>query len=88
MVCAALGARAAVIAKLALASLLINLLGLATPLFMMLVINRVIGHGAPTKLAPMMALLAAVCWASMRSIFRCGWRAAGCRHAPARASTR
>ena len=48
-----------VIAKLALASLLINLLGLATPLFMMLVLNRVIGHGAPQSVAPMMALLAA-----------------------------
>ncbi len=49
-----------VVAKLALASLLINLLGLATPLFMMLLLNRVIGHGTPQSVAPMMALLAAV----------------------------
>jgi len=48
-----------VIARLALASLLINLLGLATPLFMMVVLNRVIGHGAPQSVVPMMAVLAA-----------------------------
>jgi ABC-type bacteriocin/lantibiotic exporter with double-glycine peptidase domain len=34
-----------VIVKLAAASLGINLLGLATPLFMMLVLNRIVGHG-------------------------------------------
>jgi len=46
-----------VVAKLAMASLLVNLLGLATPLFMMLVLNRVIGHGAPDSVVPMMAVL-------------------------------
>src|SRR5262245_10571720 len=48
-----------VVAKLAFASLLINLLGLATPLFMMVVLNRVIGHGVPQSIVPVMAVLAA-----------------------------
>src|SRR5262249_22782147 len=39
------------------ASLLINVLGLATPLFMMLVINRVIGHGTPDTVATLMMAL-------------------------------
>jgi ATP-binding cassette, subfamily B, bacterial HlyB/CyaB len=48
-----------VVAKLALASLAINVLGLATPLFMMLVLNRVVGHATPQGVAPLMAVLAA-----------------------------
>ncbi|HZQ00010.1 MAG TPA: ABC transporter transmembrane domain-containing protein, partial [Reyranella sp.] len=47
-----------VIAKLAAASFLINVLGLATPLFMMLVLNRVIGHGTAEGVASLMAVLA------------------------------
>ena len=46
-----------VILKLAAASFLINVLGLATPLFMMLVLNTVIGRNAPTGAAPVMTLL-------------------------------
>ena len=42
------------IAKLAVASLLVNIVALATPLFMMLVINRVIGHGPPGTVAELM----------------------------------
>jgi ABC-type bacteriocin/lantibiotic exporter with double-glycine peptidase domain len=47
----------AVIVKLAVASFLVNLLGLATPLFMMLVLNRVIGRGTPDSIASLMAAL-------------------------------
>src|SRR5471030_540110 len=43
-----------VILKLAGASFLINLLGLATPLFMMLVLNRVIGRGNADTVTTMM----------------------------------
>jgi ABC-type bacteriocin/lantibiotic exporter with double-glycine peptidase domain len=46
------------ILKLAGVSFLINLLGLATPLFMMVVINRVIGRGSPDTV---MALMTALC---------------------------
>ena len=46
------------ILKLAGVSFLINLLGLATPLFMMVVINRVIGHGSSDTV---MALMTALC---------------------------
>ena len=45
--------------KLAAASFVINLLGLATPLFMMLVLNRVIGRGRPTRRRSIMAVLGA-----------------------------
>jgi HlyB family type I secretion system ABC transporter len=45
-----------VILKLAVASFVINLLGLATPLFMMLVLNRVVG-GNPASAQSIMALL-------------------------------
>jgi ABC-type bacteriocin/lantibiotic exporter with double-glycine peptidase domain len=48
-----------VIAKLAMTSLLINILGLATPLFMMVVLNRVIGRGAPQVVAALMTMLSA-----------------------------
>jgi HlyB family type I secretion system ABC transporter len=48
-----------VILRLAAASFLINLLGLATPLFMMLVLNRVVGHGPPANAASLMAMLCA-----------------------------
>ncbi len=48
-----------VILKLAAASFLINVLGLATPLFMMLVLNMVIGRNAPTGAASVMTLLCA-----------------------------
>jgi ABC-type bacteriocin/lantibiotic exporter with double-glycine peptidase domain len=48
-----------VIAKLAVASLLINILGLATPLFMMVVLNRVIGRGAPQGVTALMTMLSA-----------------------------
>ncbi len=47
-----------VIVKLAAASFLINLLGLATPLFMMLVLNRVIGHGTAQSVTSLMMALA------------------------------
>ena len=77
-----------VIAKLAAASFVINLLGLATPLFMMLVLNSVIGRGPSTGGASIMAVLAPACWSPTRSTSRCAWRAAGCRRAPARVSTR
>ena len=45
------------IAKLAAASFLVNVLGLATPLFMMLVLNRVIGHGTADGIASLMTAL-------------------------------
>jgi ABC-type bacteriocin/lantibiotic exporter with double-glycine peptidase domain len=48
-----------VVARLAVASLLINLLALATPLFMMLAINRVIGQGTPEGVTSLMLALAA-----------------------------
>ena len=47
-----------VIVKLAATSFLINILGLATPLFMMLVLNRVIGHGTAQSVASLMTALA------------------------------
>src|SRR5471032_504993 len=47
------------ILKLAGASFLINLLGLATPLFMMLVLNRVIGRGDAGAVITMMTALSA-----------------------------
>jgi len=40
------------------------------------------------SVAPMMAMLSAACSAFTRSISRSGWRAAGCRPAPAHGSTR
>ncbi len=46
-----------VVVKLAVASFLINILGLATPLFMMLVLNRVVGHSAPDGVASLMTAL-------------------------------
>jgi ABC-type bacteriocin/lantibiotic exporter with double-glycine peptidase domain len=46
-----------VILKLAGASFLINLLGLATPLFMMLVLNRVVGRGSADAVATLMTVL-------------------------------
>ena len=48
-----------VILKLAAASFVINLLGLATPLFMMLVLNRVIGREPSTGSASVMTVLCA-----------------------------
>lgn len=48
-----------VVLKLAAASFLINLLGLATPLFMMLVLNRVVGHGPPPDAVALMTMLCA-----------------------------
>ena len=48
-----------VILKLAAASFVINLLGLATPLFMMLVLNSVIGRGPSTGGASVMTVLCA-----------------------------
>ena len=48
-----------VILKLAGASFFINLLGLATPLFMMLVLNRVIGRGNADTVTTMMTALSA-----------------------------
>ncbi len=48
-----------VILKLAVASFLINLLGLATPLFMMTVLNRVVGRGSADTAASLMTVLAA-----------------------------
>jgi ABC-type bacteriocin/lantibiotic exporter with double-glycine peptidase domain len=45
------------ILKLAGVSFLINLLGLATPLFMMVVINRVIGRGSPDTVMALMTAL-------------------------------
>src|SRR5258707_5755335 len=47
-----------VILKLAAASFVINVLGLATPLFMMLVLNMVIGRGPSIDGASVMAVLA------------------------------
>ena len=47
-----------VILKLAAASFIINLLGLATPLFMMLILNTVIGHRQPADAATLVMLLA------------------------------
>lgn len=46
-----------VILKLAAASFLVNILGLATPLFMMLVLNRVIGRGTPEGIVSLMTAL-------------------------------
>ena len=46
-----------VILKLAAASFLVNILGLATPLFMMLVLNRVIGRGTPDSIVSLMTAL-------------------------------
>lgn len=49
-----------VIVKLLAASFVINVLGLATPLFMMVVLNAVLGHrGAPADAAAMMTVIAA-----------------------------
>jgi HlyB family type I secretion system ABC transporter len=48
-----------VILKLAAASFAINLLGLATPLFMMVVLNRVIGHGPADAITTLMMALSA-----------------------------
>jgi len=48
-----------VVMRLAVASLFINLLALATPLFMMLVINRVIGQGTHQGVTSLMLALAA-----------------------------
>jgi HlyB family type I secretion system ABC transporter len=48
-----------VILKLAATSFVINVLGLATPLFMMLVLNRVIGRDPPTGGASVMTVLCA-----------------------------
>jgi HlyB family type I secretion system ABC transporter len=48
-----------VILKLAAASFVINVLGLATPLFMMLVLNMVIGRGPSTDGTSVMAMLCA-----------------------------
>jgi ABC-type bacteriocin/lantibiotic exporter with double-glycine peptidase domain len=48
-----------VLLKLGAASFLINLLGLATPLFMMLVLNRVIGRGSADAVASLMLALSA-----------------------------
>ena len=48
-----------VVLRLAAASLFINLLALATPLFMMLAINRVIGQGTPQGVTSLMLALAA-----------------------------
>lgn len=47
-----------VMVKLAATSLLINVLGLATPLFMMLVLNRVVGQGGGEGVASLMMALA------------------------------
>ena len=46
-----------VVVKLAAASVLINLLGLATPLFMMLMLNIVVGREAPSDIASVMTVL-------------------------------
>ena len=48
-----------VILKLAAASFVINVLGLATPLFMMLMLNTVVGHAAPANAASLVMLLSA-----------------------------
>ncbi len=48
-----------VVVKLAAASFFINVLGLLTPLFMMLVVNAVIGGHAPDGIWPVMAMLCA-----------------------------
>ena len=48
-----------VILKLAAASFVINVLGLATPLFMMLMLNTVVGHSAPANAASLVMLLSA-----------------------------
>jgi HlyB family type I secretion system ABC transporter len=46
-----------VVLKLAAASLLINILALATPLFMMLVLNTMVGRAPPANAASLMTLL-------------------------------
>lgn len=48
-----------VILKLAAASFVINLLALATPLFMMLMLNTVVGHTPPANAASLVLMLAA-----------------------------
>lgn len=48
-----------VMLKLAATSFAINLLGLATPLFMMLILNRVVGPSAPANAASLVTVLAA-----------------------------
>jgi PrtD family type I secretion system ABC transporter len=48
-----------VLGELLVASLVINILALATPLFMMAVFNRVIAHGRPEALGATLAVLAA-----------------------------
>ena len=47
-----------VMLKLAATSFAINLLGLATPLFMMLILNRVVGPAAPANAASLVTVLA------------------------------
>ena len=46
-----------VIFEMAVASFIINILGLATPLFMMVVFNKVIGQGTPDSIASTMTVL-------------------------------
>jgi HlyB family type I secretion system ABC transporter len=46
-----------VVLRLAAASFLINLLGLATPLFMMLMLNRLVGNGPPAHAASLLTVL-------------------------------
>ena len=48
-----------VVLKLAAASFAINLLGLATPVFMMVMLNTVVGHSAPANAAALVLMLAA-----------------------------
>ena len=48
-----------VMLKLAATSFAINLLGLATPLFMMLILNRVVGPSVPANAASLVTVLAA-----------------------------
>ena len=46
-----------VIVEMGVASVVINILGLATPLFMMVVFNKVIGQGTPDSIASTMTVL-------------------------------
>ena len=48
-----------VVLKLAAASFVINVLGLATPLFMMVLLNRVVGHRAPADATSIVTALCA-----------------------------
>ena len=78
-----------VVLKLAATSFFINVLGLLTPLFMMLVVNAVIGRDSqPKASAATMTVLCIGMLIAYTADFGCASRVAGCRPGPARGSMR